>query len=218
MHADMGLTIVYRSIRKLENYRIEWLKKTVKTLNESQSQKIKILGKFADSVGESNLKYFKTPEELINLAEKGDFNVEFIIEPIIYIFKDYKGVNSLAINMGYNYFYNSKIEEERHDIILNLNMNIVQHIDLLVRSEYGGKRFCYGISHDNLYVANSKEKELKVGSLYFGKPPDNLDTIDEYFWPGFDSSIVYSIFPKNKITLPKQSRPKGFLKNIGINK
>ncbi len=39
----MGLTIVYRSIRKLENYRIEWLKKTVKTLNESQSQKIKIL-------------------------------------------------------------------------------------------------------------------------------------------------------------------------------
>ncbi len=56
---------------------------------------------------------------------------------------------------------------------------------------------------DNTYVGNSKEKETGVQSLYFGAQPDN---IDEYTWPGFERTNIYSIFPENKITLPKADK------------
>ncbi len=52
---------------------------------------------------------------------------------------------------------------------------------------------------DNLYSASSKEKELKIEKFFFG----NSNPLDEYFWSGFDSSVIYSIFPESKITLPK---------------
>jgi len=177
MHADIGLTSVYRSIERKTNYKLEKLKKAV----------IFLIRELSDLICEENL-----------------IRVEYIIDPVINVFMDNKGVNSIAVNMGYNYYYDSIYEEMRHDIVRDLIVKISRNLNILIKSEYGGNFFCYGICFDNLYVASSKNKEHGIGSIYFSKKPKDLK--DEYGWPGLESSIVYSIFPKDKITLP--SKPK----------
>lgn len=171
MHADIGMTIVFRNVEKKENYKLDWLKKTVKSLIQSKSME----------AGKS-------------------VHVEYIIELVINVFKDYKGINSMAINMGYNYYYDSKDAKVQDDIIYSVNKKIILNMTILIKNEYEGKFYCLGICPGSTYVANSKLKEHGIGSLYFGKPNDKWF---EYFWKPMDSSIVYSIFPKEKITLPK---------------
>ena len=156
MHADIGLTIVFKDVREVKNYRLDRLKKTVKAI-------IKV-----------NSTYY-TKEIIID--------VEYIIDPIINIFKDLEGINLMAVNMGYNYYYDSKYEEERFMVDMTLRARIRDNLAILIPSLYEGRLFCYGVCHDSSYVENSLSNEHfggRMGSLYLGG--GNNDAKDEYDW------------------------------------
>ncbi len=196
MHEDKGLTCVFRGIGKFENNNLDWLKKSVKSI-----------------IVVNSTYYVK---EII-------IDVEYIVDPIINVFTDLEGTNSMVVNMGYSYYYDSKYEEERHNVSKTLNARIRDNLAILIQSLYGGKLFCFGICFDSSYVESSKSNELfggRMGSLYIDKFQfvSNNDAKDEYYWAGYDNTkdennwgildntFVYSIFPESKITLPKSSK------------
>ncbi len=185
MHADHAITIVFTNLKIQDDYRLEWLRKTVKNSIRDISKKV-------------------------SHQDGKNSNVEYIIEPIIHIFDNYKGLNTMAINMGYNFFYESKYDNEWFDFSFNLNKQLIANVNFLISSEYGGIIYCFGACADNPYVSHQKSKDVYGGMLVqlYGNEPSDGKPKDQFFYSWFaqgeiDSSIIYSIFPKEKITLPK---------------
>ncbi|HEC37320.1 hypothetical protein LCGC14_2332310 [marine sediment metagenome] len=178
MHADRGLTAIYRNIERKNDYKLEWLKKTVKEVMENQAKK----------------------------KSNSTINFEYIVDPIINVFDDYRENYTLAIVMGYNYFYNSE-DHYPHQF----EKEVLKSLGFLIGSEYKGVLYCFGISQDVPYVGRQKSKEIFEGLLlqnYVGPIPSDAsfdlyawNVVSEWSW--VDNSIIYSIFPEEKITLPK---------------
>ncbi|MHA1191037.1 MAG: hypothetical protein ACTSP9_01920 [Promethearchaeota archaeon] len=180
MHADRGLTAVYRNIIRKDDYKLELLKKNVKDVMESQAKK------------------YSNSNSIVN--------IEYIVDPIITIFNDNQENNILAIVMGYNYFYESEDHYPQQ-----FEEEVLNSLGFLIDYEYKGVLYCFGICQDVPYVGRQKSKELYGGTLltnYVGIiPPDACfdlyawNVVSERRW--VDKSIIYSIFPEEKITLPK---------------
>ena len=178
MHADRGFTAIYRNITRKDDYKLKWLKKSVKDAMES----------------------------LTNKNSNSIYNIEYIVNPIINFFNDNQENNILAIVMGYNYFYES--EEERNYPHL-FEKDVLNSLGFLIDYEYKGALYCFGICQDAPYVGHQKSKELFGGRLfqnYVGSIPSDI-CFDSYLWMvegrWVDESVIYSIFPEEKITLPK---------------
>lgn len=116
----------------------------------------------------------------------------------------------MAINLGYNYYYNDNISEKRLDLHTKLDGDILLNLTTLISSEYKGKFFTFGFCDNSSYVAFHKKKMMKgwLGNSYIQITiGDESNTLDKYLWmdsifsKSIDSSIIYSMFPKEKITL-----------------
>ena len=145
------------------------------------------------------------------------FSVELIINPLIHIFEDYKGTNSMAINLGYNYYYNDIIGEKRIDLHMKIDHDILSNLITLISSEYNGKFFAFGFCSDSSYVEfHKKQKMARIfGNSYIQHViGDRSEVTDNYMWldslisKEIDSSLIYSIFPKDMITLPDKEKLK----------
>lgn len=189
MHADVALTLIFRNLKKSENYKVEGLSKNIKEI------------------------FSKTGQEMSD-----SIKIEYIIDPIINIFEDSEGINSIAINMGCNFYYTGAKIGDDFDLLLShkrqLFLKIMPKVCFLMGFLYQAKPYCFGECVDSTYIAKCKSKEYYGGQMlqnYVGEQPDPSDSIiDLYHWLSIlnngyselDTSIVYSLFPKEKITLP----------------
>ncbi|MFX1412565.1 MAG: hypothetical protein ACFFA2_01885 [Promethearchaeota archaeon] len=193
IHADRALSYIFRAIDKVKDDNLNWLKDTIKQLVENIAKK-----SIYPSQDEENSLFF----------------VELIIDPMISIFEDYKGNNCMAINLGYNYYYDESIEELRMELHTQLDVNIGKSLMVFISTEYHCSTYGFGYCQDSSYVAYFKRKEFGLSSIQaiFG----TNDELDKYYWIIFlnqqlvpmDSAIIYSIFPKDKITLPSKEIPR----------
>ena len=173
----------------MEDYRLSWLKGVIKELVKNISEK---------STYPSN-----------NI-DNALFSIELIIDPVISIFEDYKGALSMGINLGYNYYYSETISEKIFNLHTKLDGEILSNLLTLISAEYKGIFFAFGFCNDSSYVAFHKKKMMKgwFGNSFvqftFG---DESEVLDKYLWMDsllskqINSSIIYSMFPKEKITL-----------------
>lgn len=173
----------------MKDYRLNWLRDVIKKLLKNVKEK----------------STYPSPN-----ADDSLFSVELIIDPVISIFEDYKGILSMAINLGYNYYYSDIISEKRLELHTKLDGDILVNIITLISSEYKGKFFAFGFCDDSSYVAFNKKRLMKsmLGNLYFQHVIGDMKNVtDIYLWMDsliskpIDSSIIYSMFPKDKITL-----------------
>lgn len=173
----------------MKDYRLNWLQDVIKKLLENIKEK----------------STYPSPN-----ADNYLFSVELIIDPVISIFEDYKGNLSMAINLGYNYYYSDTISEKRQELHTLLDGDILENIITLISSEYKGRFFAFGFCNDSSYVAFHKKKLMKsmLGNSYFQHVIGDIKNVtDIYLWMDsliikpIDSSIIYSMFPKDKITL-----------------
>ncbi len=143
------------------------------------------------------------------------FNIEHVIKPVVNTFNDYKGKLCLSIILGYGYRYNC-IEDARLDEIAELNKVFILNIVPLLQKEYGiNPMYCFGDCLNSSYVEHERKESFGSTSLTLNLAVggDIVDN-DYYAWrllnyttgkvDDLDTSIIYSLFPKENITLSKK--------------
>ena len=178
MHGDHGLTMVFRGIKKEEDYGIEGLQKAILILIE------------------------KFKKEVSNLT------IETYIKPIINIFQDSTETNCMAILLGYGYSYKCS-EKKRMEAITDFNLKLCS-FGLIITIKYLSVIYCEGDCYDSSFVENFRHGRIHTVTL---SPEGFSPRTDEYSWEMMDyktsssnhveSSTIYSLFPLDKITLPK---------------
>ncbi len=98
------------------------------------------------------------------------------------------------------------------DDIIQLNSELFKQIVPLLTREYGINPYCFGDCPNSSFVEFERKKGSntitfdfsfggnKMTDVYYWKMP-NLTT---FKWDTPDSSIIYSLFPEEKITLSKK--------------
>ncbi len=185
LYRDLAFSIVFREINQVEDYRKDWLAETAHKLVKNK------------------------------LREVSKIDVEHIITPVINIFDDYKDRKCLSLIFGYGYYYDCA-QQEMFNEVFAINKSLLDNTLLLIRNEYGGILTYIGNCLDSSYV-EAERKKYTIGSstitMEFGFGDSN---IDNYAWnivesgifqinfKTLDSSLVYSVVPKEQITLPKK--------------
>jgi len=182
-HNYIAYSFIFINIERKEDYNIDWLKKTLKKLVIKEGEEVKTTSFSGD--------YF-------------DFQVEYVIDPIINIFEDYKNRNCMSINIGFSIefsfgFHKQEKDSEQKIRILNKLLKDL----LFIPYEYKGQFYAFGGCNNNSYVQKERfEKKGFIMSFVMGNDP-NLNKY-EWFFPNYqkiDSTIIYSMFPKKYITL-----------------
>lgn len=131
--------------------------------------------------------------------------IEKYINPIINVFQDFEEKNCMAILLGYGYSYTCD-EKKRIDAVFTVNLNLSYIILKSFTTLAVPVLYCVGNCYDNSYV--EKIRRGKSITLTYSLTGSNPRT-DEYSWvtsssTKIASSTIYSLFPKEKITLPKK--------------
>lgn len=186
MHGDHAFSIVFRDINSSIDSTLNknWLSNTVFSLVKSKSM-------------ESRL-----------------FNIEHIIKPVVNMFKDYKGKMCLSIILGYGYRFSCSVDELGNEL-MQLNSELFRNIALLLKKEYDMHPYCIGDCPDSSFVEFERKKNTSsLNTITFDFSVGGESETDVYYWrvPNYssfkletpDSSIIYSLFPKEKIILSKK--------------
>lgn len=155
-------------------------------------------------------------------TESRIFTIKHVIKPVVNTFKDYKERVCLSIILGYGYEFSCGIDELGNEL-MQLNAELFSNIGLLLRKEHKISPYCIGDCPDSSFVEFERKKNTSgKDTITFDFSVGGSIETDVYYWrvPNFttgkvdalDSSIIYSLFPKEKITLSKKKN-----QNIAID-
>jgi len=196
MHSYVAYSFLFIDVRIKEDFKFDQFRKTTTELIEEVAYETKY-PPLDDCIDEEDYE------------ENCQFQVEDVIEPVINIFDDFMRRNCIAINTGFCSFVKEGFNEdklfEQYNLIL---MKILVKLTILIKY-YG--LLAWGICFNNSYVEQYHQEHMKTLIFCLGKNKD----IDKYIWFLFDkkgnitakkvdSSLIYTVFPKQYITLSKK--------------
>lgn len=131
------------------------------------------------------------------------------------MFKDYKEKMCLSIILGYGYKFTCTVDECGNEL-MQLNSELFRNISLLLKKEYDVHPYCIGDCIDSSFVEFERKKNTSgSNTISFDFSFGGKSETDVYYWrvPNYtsfkletlDSSIMYSLFPKEHITLSKKN-------------
>jgi len=154
-----AFTYIYRNVEEEREYDLEWLKETFKKL------------------------FWKIVSNSKSDDSGGDYYVANLLNPIIKIFKDYKGINSMAIISGFKLRCTYEVSDSKIFKFVDRVLNTVGSggLHFLINDKYKGEFFGFGLCNDHSHIQN----EFSSG-LFVTGPKSH----DEYIWVILDNKVM----------------------------
>lgn len=176
-----AFTYIYRNVEEKSEYNLDWLRKAFKNM------------------------FWKTVSSSKSNDSGENYYVPNLLNPIIKIFKDYKGINSMAINTGFKLHCSYDVPNSDLNKFINrvLREGDRGGLHFLINDRYKCEFFGYGLCDDHSYIQN----EFSSGLLVTGP-----QSHDEYIWVILDkkvmrkvnSQLIFTMFSEENVTLPSK--------------